>query len=319
MRASGVARGVTMRFADIDAETNNIDPATIAAQITPRTKAIYVMHYGGNAVDLDAVREVGDAHELPVVEDCAHAVGAAHKGRKIGTGDLCCFSFHSLKNMTTLGEGGMLTTNNDAWAGEAEALRTMGVVGEWASRGTNCIGPYRKPDFLINDHAGGSWDGDWARIEEVGTNYRLSAGAAAAGRVQLRKLDGMNAARRGIAERYNAVVAEIPGLRPVKVPETNECVWHLYTCFVAPDSGVDRNELIRYMEAEHGVEIILRFWPLHLGSALRVAGHEFGECPVCEHVWFEQQVNLPICPTMDEWEGEAVIEGLREGMSKCRK
>ncbi len=314
-----VARGVRVRFADIDPETINIDPSAIEALITRRTKAIYLVHHGGNPADMDAISAIANAHEIPVVEDCAHAIGTESKGRKIGYGDLCCFSFQSLKNMTTLGEGGMLTTNSDEWAAEARTLRQMAVMGETADRGTNLIGPYAKPDFPLLDHSGVSWDKDRVRIDEVGTNLRLSAVQAAVGRVQLRKLESLNAARAGVAERYHKAIADIPGLRAVKVREDNKSAWHLYTCFVQPDSGVDRDVFIKHLQEVHGIQIILRYWPLHLNEALRSVGHQFGECPVCEQVWFEQQVNLPICAAMAEWEIDAVSEALADGMKKCRR
>jgi len=313
-----VARGVTMRFADINPLTLNIDPATIEPQITPNTRAIYVMHYGGNPVDMAAVRAIADAHGVPVVEDCAHASGAAYRGAPVGNGDLCCFSFHSLKNMTTLGEGGMLTTNNEEWAEEVTQLRTMGIVGRTEPRETTDIGPYPKPDFPIADHAAGSWDLDWTRIDEVGTNLRMSTVVAAVGRVQLRKLDGFIAARARVAERYTEAVESIAGLRGPLVAPGDTNAWHLYPCFIEPEAGVEHTELIRFMQQERGVQIILRFWPLHLHNALRARGHEFGECPVCEKVWFEQQINLPICPDMEKGEVSAVCEALAEGMEKCR-
>ena len=122
-----------------------------------------------------------------------------------------------------------------------------------------------------------------------------------------------------MAQRYTDALAEIPGLTPVAVRPEDRSAWHLYTCFVEPDSGVDRNALIEYLETVHGVEIILRFWPLHLNSAFRKAGHVFGECPACEKVWFEQQLNLPICPAMEDWEVGAVIEALAAGMRECRR
>jgi len=314
-----VGRGVHIRFADIDPDTLNIDPATIEAQITPRTRAIYLVHLGGNPADMDPIREIAQAHDIAVVEDCAHAAGSEYKGQKIGNGDLCCFAFSSLKNMVTLGEGGMLTTNNEQWASEAAALRGFLLIGETTTHPTVQFGPYTKPDFLLSDHSGNSWETDWVRIEEAGTNYRMSRPQAEVGRVQLRKLDSFNAVRERIAQRFNEAVASIPGLRPLKILDGCKSSWHLYTCFVEPDSGVDRNALIRYMQEVHGVQIILRYWPLHLNPALRMAGHDFGECPVCEKVWFEQQFSLPICPTMEDWEVDAAIEALAEGMNKFCK
>ena len=316
-----LARGVKIRFADIDAETLNIDPADVKAKVTANTKAIYLVHYGGNPADMDAIRKIADEYNLPVVEDCAHAAGAEYKGRKIGDGDLCCFSFHSLKNMTTLGEGGMLTTTNEKWANEVLKLRTMGVIGQKVGRGADCnrIGPYVKPDFELLDHSTDSWTNDFVRIEEVGTHSRMGSVQAAVGRVQLKKLDGFNADRARIAQRYTKALADIDGIRPMKVEAGNKCAWHLYPCLLQPDSGVDRNTLIKYLQDVHGVQIILRFWPLHLSTEHRSVGHKFGECPVCEKVWFEQQLNLPINPAMEDCQIETVIKAMADGMKKYRK
>ena len=227
--------------------------------------------------------------------------------------------YQSLKNMTTLGEGGMLTTNNDRWAEEASSLRSMGVLGQTVDRGTDRLGPYAKPDSPISDHAGISWTQDYTAIEEVGTHYRLSAVQAAVGRVQLRKIDDLNATRARVAQRYDDAIAGLPGLRRVKIRDGDHNAWHLYPCFLEPESGVDRDALIRHMQDMHGVQIILRFWPLHLSAEHRFQGHQFGECPVCENVWFEQQMNLPICPAMEDWEVEATIEALVDGMGVCKR
>ena len=115
--------GVSLRFGDIDSNTLNLDPKTIEAKITPRTKAIYLVHLGGLMADMDPIMEIAHRHHLFVVEDCAHAPGAEYKGRKAGSiGDIGCFSFHSLKNMSTLGEGGMITFNRDDWAAKVRPL-----------------------------------------------------------------------------------------------------------------------------------------------------------------------------------------------------
>jgi len=314
-----VERGVQVRFADIDPATINVDPASVEAAITPKTKALYLVHHGGNPCDMDALRGICEPRGIPIVEDCAPAIGSAYQGAKIGDGDLCCFSFQSLKNMTTLGEGGMLTTNNDRWAEEASSLRSMGVLGQTVDRGTDRLGPYAKPDSPISDHAGISWTQDYTAIEEVGTHYRLSAVQAAVGRVQLRKIDDLNATRARVAQRYDDAIAGLPGLRRVKIRDGDHNAWHLYPCFLEPESGVDRDALIRHMQDMHGVQIILRFWPLHLSAEHRFQGHQFGECPVCENVWFEQQMNLPICPAMEDWEVEATIEALVDGMGVCKR
>lgn len=313
------ARGVTIRFADIEPDTLNLDPATIEPLITPRTRAIYVVHYGGNPADLAALRDIADRHRLPIVEDCAHAPGARHQGRVIGSGDLCCFSFQSYKNMTTLGEGGMITTRNSSWAKDLRALRTLGVTGEYRRRQSRALGPYRRPSFTLTDHSFGSWDYDLVRLGQQGPNCRMAAVPAAVGRVQLRKLDALNTARRAVARRYDVALSMLTGVRGVRVREGDLSSCHLYTCFLTPDAHVDRNELLRFMQVECKVRMVMRYWPLHLSAVMRAAGHSLGECPVCERVWFEQQINLPIGPLFEEATTTAVIDSLREGMRRCQK
>lgn len=313
-----VARGVSIRFADIDPETLNLDPATIERHITPRTRAIYLVHHGGNPADLSAIRGIAAAHGLPVVEDCAHAPGAAYRGEPIGSGDLCCFSFHSLKNMTTLGMGGMLTTGNETWAQEASRLRAMGIVGQAVPR-QGAFGPYRKPDFDLNDQSAGSWDSGWAAIEETGTNFGMGEVQAAVGRVQLGKLPRVNARRAQIAGQYDDALRQTDALRPLCVHTEDRSAWHLYTCFVRPEAGVDRDELARTLQERAGIGIVLRFFPLHLHAGLQPYGHRYGECPVCERVWFERQLNLPIAPSMTQEQVDWVCEALADGVRACRK
>jgi len=314
-----VARGVRIRFADIDPRTLNLDPSTVPPLIGPRTRAIYVLHHGGNPADLTGLREVAAAHGLPIIEDCAHASGANHRGRMVGSGDLCCFSFHSLKNITTLGMGGMLTTDSDEWAEEASRYRAMGLVGETAPRAADVFSPYARPDFDLNDQSAGSWDFGYERLEGVGTNFGMGEVQAAVGRVQLRKLSGVNERRARVAARYDAAIAGIEGLSPLFVHPEDRSAWHLHTCFVDPDSGLRRDELARYLQERAGIGIVLRYWPLHLHAGLQPFGHRFGECPVCERVWFESQLNLPIGPDMPDGEVDYVCAALRDGAQTCRR
>lgn len=312
-----VARGVQVRFADIDPDTMNIDPRTIPPLITPRTKAIYLVHYGGNPADLDAVRAIADAHGLTVLEDCCHAPGAQYQGRTIGAGDLCCFSFHSYKNMTTLGEGGMVTTPDPLLAKRIRDLRSIGVMAEGTRREVAAFGPYHKPEFELNDHAKGSWDIDVFRVDEIGSNFRMTAVAAAFGRVQLRRLPALNAARRSVAERYDEALSRL-GLRTLRIRPGDRSAWHLYTCFLPPELGVDRNRLLGYLRERHDLAIVLRYWPLHLNSVMRSKGHAFGEAPVCEKIWFEQHINLPIGPLFSDALVDRVVQAIADGLQQCR-
>jgi perosamine synthetase len=307
---------VAIRFADIDPVTLNIDPKTIEAKITKRTKAIFVMHYGGNPVDMDPVMDIAKKHGLAVVEDAAHAPGAEYKGRKIGSiADITCFSFHSLKNMSTLGEGGMLTTNNPQYADAVKKLRTMGILGEKTRRGDTSMGPYAMPAPQLKDHSDGSYNEDFTRIDEWGNNFRMSELQAAVGSVQLRKLDGMNRQRKAAAELLSVGLSHIDGIRTPQTMPGSLNVWHLYPCFI--DGNViraTRDEFIHYLEQQKKIQIILRYFPVHLSDYMRFLGHSFGECPVCEKVWFEQQLNLPINPRIGEDEIGYMVESIEEAV-----
>ncbi|RPJ42681.1 MAG: DegT/DnrJ/EryC1/StrS family aminotransferase [Chloroflexi bacterium] len=317
------AAGVTLRFGDIDPNTLNLDPATIEAKITPRTKAIYLVHLGGLMADMDPIMAIARKHNLYVVEDCAHAPGAEYKGRKAGSiGDIGCFSFHSLKNMTTLGEGGMITFNNDEWAPKVRPLTSIGTVYTRQARSEERIGPYSRSAYEYGDHSAGAFSYDAAGQVRVGNNYRMSEVAAAAGSVQLKKLDGFNQMRIDAAQRLNEGLAEIDGIRIQRTPVGSKHIYHLYVVFYQPlneGSNREKEELIRILDGEDGIEIINRYFPIHLLPEIRCQGHGFGECPVAEKVWFEQHVNLPMYPTLTQAQVDYMIERVDKAVRKVRR
>lgn len=278
------------------------------------------MHHGGNPLDMDAILRIAKKYGLAVVEDAAHAVGAEYKGRKMGGfADITCFSFSTMKNITTLGEGGMITTNNDSYAEMVRGIRTCFPYGEKSKRKTTNLGNYPKPKSPIFMHAGDAWDYDWLRIDEVGTSFRMSTPQAAVGRVQLKKLDDFIAQREKIASRYNKAISKIDGLRPVKILPGCKHAWHLFTFFLDSNTGIKRDDFVYHMKEKHKIDIVIRFWPIHLGGILRMKGHDIGECPVCEHVWFNEQLSLPISPQMQEWEISTIENALAETMETLRK
>jgi len=315
------ARKVRIRFADIDPETLTIEPKTIEDKVTKKTKAIYVMHYGGNPVDMDPVLGIAKKHDLAVVEDAAHALGTAYKGRKVGSlGDLTCFSLQSLKNMTTLGEGGFLTTNRDDYAEMARSLRTYGLVGTRKPKERKAVGPYEASEPRISDHADGAWDYEIEGAEEWGIHARMNEVQAAIGLVQLKKLDKMNKMREKVAQVYNEGLSKIKGIRLWKVRKGNRCSYHLYPCFVKSKTiRVNMFDVIHFLEQKKGVQIIQRYFPIHLTNYMKFYGHNYGECPVCERVWFDEQLNLPINPKMPLDEVTYTVESISETLKTLGK
>lgn len=316
-----LARKCKIRFADIDPNSLNIDPNTIEPLITERTKAIYVVHHGGQAVDMDPVMEIARRYNLRVVEDCAHAPGATYKGRCVGTiGDVGCFSFHSLKNMTT-GEGGMLVTNDDDLFAMAEPLGTIHMYGQMYERADKRIGPYTEPAYYKDWHARNAFNMDYVDGKfEVGNNFRMSDLQAAIGLVQLRKLDRLNERRREIARRLNEGLRGVRGITLQEEKPYAYHIYHLYTLFYHPEVvGASKDDFIRYLEQEAGIQIVVRYFPLHLLAEFRALGYRYGECPVAEKTYFEHQIQLPIYDHLTDWQIEHMIRSVRQAVKELSR
>ncbi|MCD6364819.1 MAG: DegT/DnrJ/EryC1/StrS family aminotransferase, partial [Planctomycetes bacterium] len=214
-------------YADINPRTYNIDPRNIEKLITRRTKAIMVVHYGGLMCDMDPIMRIARKHKLLVCEDAAHAHNATYKGRMAGSiGDIGVFSFHSLKNMS-IGEGGMITTNNDEFAQGAEELRCMNIVpwkpsqkrwtfGNVQMKKTDPVEYWIPSHFDIAQWKGRHW----------GNNYRMSEMQAAIGRVQLERLDEQTNIRRKIGHKITKGISGIKGIIPVFEPKGRKHVFH---------------------------------------------------------------------------------------------
>jgi perosamine synthetase len=312
-------RHVTIKVADIDPFTLNIDPNCIEHLITPKTKAILIMHWGGNPADLAPIYTIAQDHDLVVLEDAAHAVGASYLGHKIGEySDLACFSFSTLKNMSTLGEGGMIVTNNEDYAYKADKLRTNWPLGTRVHVTREAIGEYYQPESIAFMHAGDNWDHDWYNVEEYGSTYRMSTVQAAVGRVQLEKLDIHNNIRENIRQYYDKHLESIDGICALHTIWGCKSSNHLYSFFV-DDEKIDRDRLVKALDEAYDIQIFNRFWPIHLGGIMRMCGHKLGEAPVCERVWFKRQVSLPIYPHMTDGELEYVVSSIAEAVKHVKK
>jgi len=305
---------IRLRFCDIDPDTLNVNPESFAALVTPRTRALYLVHYGGDPAAMDEIMAVAEAHGIVVVEDCAHALGATYKGRAPGVlGDIGCFSFQSYKNITTLGEGGMLTFRDDHWATVARRLRAIEPDADFQPRGEARLGPWRQPDDEIERHAKNAYSEDCVALRHPGTNSTLPEPAAAVGRVQLCRLDRFIERRRAIAHRLDQGLRNIPGVRVPDRSAEVRSAHHLYTCFLDPAAGRDRDEVARHLD-QRGVQVQLRYFPLHLLPEWRMRGHGPGECPNAERIWFYQQINLPIYPQLEDWQVDYMIEALADAV-----
>jgi dTDP-4-amino-4,6-dideoxygalactose transaminase len=312
---------VTPVYADIDPKTFNIDPADIARKVTPRTRAVYVVHYGGQVCDMDPIMEIARKHKLLVLEDCAHAPGAEYKGRKAGAiGDVGVFSFHSLKNLSTCGEGGMITTNRDDFVSPIEKLRCMNIV-DWDAQQTEWTfgrhtlrkmvdGAYKDywvPSHFDVDDINGHW----------GNNYRMNEIQAAVGRVQLKKLDHHNELRRQKGRYLNAGIKGLKGVNGVYESPACRHIYHLYTVTVDP-RVVNRDEFLRTLYREYGVQGILHYQPTYHFKGLKKLGIT-GNCPKAEEFFYASEFNLPMHPRLTRQMLDDTVEGLRKTAAKLRK
>lgn len=294
-------------YADIDPHTYNIDPAEVAKKVTAKTKAIFVVHYGGQAVDMDPIMEIARAHGLAVLEDCAHGHGTMYKGRAAGTiGDVGAFSFHSLKNMT-MGEGGMITTNRDDLVPRIELLRNMNIKS-WE----------QQPYYWLPSHFDVvDVDGKW------GVNYRMNEFQAALGRAQLRKLPKLIEKRREIGRYINAGLQGVRGVTPVYEDGKGEHSYHLYTLCVEPEQlGASRDEFMRCLYFEEGIQGILHYQPNYdfTGVKKYLAERGYGGqfCPIADKFFYKRQMNLPMHPRLTKDDCDAIVTGVRNAAEKVR-
>ena len=285
---------------DVRAEDQNIDPAAVEAAITPRTKVIIPVHFGGQACDMGAIMERAGARGIRVVEDAAHAFPAAHDGQSIGSiGDITAFSFYATKTITT-GEGGMATTNNDGWA---ERMRVMSLHGI-------------SKDAWKRYTAEGSW---YYEIVAPGFKYNMTDIAAAMGLEQLKRADEMLARRREIARKFQAALDEIDALETLEVKDFEAHAWHLFVVRLRPRLlDIDRAEFIEALR-ELGIGASVHFIPLHVHPYYRETyGYKPDDMPVA-HGCYQRSLSLPIYSKMDNAQVERVVQAVADICSAHRR
>lgn len=308
-------------YADIDPYTYNIDPKSVEKLVTKKTKAIYVVHYAGLMVDMDPIMKIAKKHKLFVLEDCAHAPIAEYKGRKAGTiGDIGVFSFHSLKNMTTCGEGGMITTNNDKFAQGAEMLRCMNLSHwhtdqkSWKYGSNIKINKESALDYWLPSHFDvESWNGHW------GNNYRMNEIQAAVGCCQVDKIEMLTEKRRKIGQMLNDGLAGIKGISTAYEPKGYKHVYHLYTvCVEKEELGATRDDFMRVLYKEEGIQTILHYQPTFHFKGLQKMGYDQDQCPNSQKFFYERETNLPMHPRLTDKDVKAMIKGIRNAAEKVR-
>jgi dTDP-4-amino-4,6-dideoxygalactose transaminase len=279
------AVGAKPVLVDIDPDTYNIDLTKIAAAITPQTKAIMPVHLFGRPVDMTALMSIANSHNLKVIEDCAQSASAEWAGQKTGSiGHIGCFSFFPTKNLGCCGDGGAMTVNDPTWAADARMYREHGSRMRYYH-------------------------------EVVGINSRLDALQAAILSIKLRYLDKWTAGRQEVADRYQQLLADIPGIiLPKPTPAPGKSAWNQYTLRILGGTDGSRRDAVRTKLQEVGIISMIYYpLPLHLQEVYQDLGYKPGDFPVTEEV-SHQVLSIPMFPEITAVEQKRVADALNAAL-----
>ena len=300
-----LAIGCKLVFADIDPKTINMDPADVARKITPNTKMIVPVHIGGYPVDMDPIMELAKKHDILVLEDAAHAFGAMYKGRMVGTiGDFAAFSMHEVKNITSFGEGGILTSTIPGIENELKRARFLGLdftcpIKDWLYNITPIQGKHAP---FVPGNASTTEIQGLGLCLQVERNEKIIAERAAAAKY--------------LTERF----AENDAIIPQDLGnEACKPTFHLYLLQIDPEkAGGDIQVLKKKLEAK-GVTQIAHFGPLYRFKIVQDMGYDSDEiakgCPNCEEVFYKRFTHLPLYGLSEEqltYMADAVLESVAE-------
>ena len=297
--------GATLVWADIDPETRLISVKSIEQKISPRTKVIVVVHLYGLMADMDPIMEIARRHHLFVIEDAAQSAGASYKGKKAGSiGDLGCFSFHTHKNISTLGEGGMLTVNRPEWIDLIPGLRHNGMRPFSEPRDRYWIPTMTNVDF--------DWEGVWP--------YKFCLGEVqcALGSKLLERLDAISEKRRSRAQRFLAALSDFPELSFQKTPAGQDHVYHLLTAkYDGRAFGKTRDDFMELMAFTHKVQVIVQYYPLYRYPLFIRAGFGKADCPHTDD-FYDNMVSFPFHHWLSEENVDYMIKAARSTLASLR-
>ncbi len=274
------ALGAKPVFVDIRPDTYNMDPAELARRVTPRTRAIIVVHLYGLPADMDPILAFAKTRKLPVIEDNAQAIGASYKGRPTGSlADAGCLSFYPTKNLSAYGDAGMVVTNSAEIAARVRTLRNHGQSAKYLS-------------------------------SEPGWNSRLDEIQAAILRVKLRHLSNWQRARQSLAAEYNRLFSQFPGVMPPLAPDGFEHVYHQYTI-----RSEQRDALHKFLSERKIGSTVYYPYPLHLQPLYSALGHKAGDFPHSERA-AQEVLSLPMFPELRKEQIARVVETITKFL-KC--
>jgi len=274
---------------DVDLDTFNISPKEIKKKISKKTKAVIVVHYGGQSCDMDEINSIAKSHNLKVVEDCAHSLGSTYKNKKCGNiGTAGCFSFYPTKVITT-GEGGMVTTNNSKINKKVIQLKNQGM---------NILPTKREKTA--------QWRYD---VVDLGYNYRLDEIRASLGLSQLQRIEEINKKRKVIAKKYDKLVGKIKGISIPKTSSDRNHIYHLYTIKIERNYHLTRDQLFHKLH-NNGIGTSVQYYPLHLMSYnFHNYKNKKNDFPNANSLK-DKVLCLPIFPTMSTKQVEYVVSKL---------
>ncbi len=300
-----LAIGCKLVFADVDPKTINMDPKDVEKKITDKTKMIVPVHIGGYPVDMDPIMELARKHDILVLEDAAHAFGAMYKGKKIGTiGDFASFSMHEVKNITSFGEGGILTTTVPGFGPDMKRARFLGLdfscpIKDWLYNITPI--PGKEKPFMAGNASTTEIQGLGLTLQ-IARNEEIIAKRAKAAKY--------------LTERFAANDAIIPqDLGGDDIKPT----FHLYLLQIDPAKAGGDVQVLKKKLEEKGVTQIAHFGPLYRFKVVQEMGYDSDEiaktCPNCEEVFYKRFTHLPLYGLSDEqieYMADAVLESVAE-------
>ncbi len=290
-------------FIDVCADTYNMNVDLIEEKITSRTKAIMPVHIFGQPVDMDAVSEIAEKHNLYVIEDACQAMGAEYKGRKVGSlGDAGCFSFFPTKNLGAYGDGGIITTDDDNLASIVRALRVHGS-GTAGQQAYNILSGADECD--INEVPSGNTAYDKSKYFNyfIGYNSRLDEIQAAILLVKMKYIDWWNERRIQTADYYSRELQNLNLTLP-KIIENVNSVYHMYVL-----QSENREKLTRHLK-EKGISTGIYYpIPLHLQKANKNLGYKVGDLPISEYLSY-RTFAIPIYPELTEEQKKYIVDSL---------
>ncbi len=301
--AAPVTLGAEVDFVDIDPVTYNLDPNQLEDKLTPGTKAVIPVHLYGQPCEMDEIMYLSQKYNFDVVEDAAHAIGAEYKGKKAGTiGATGCFSFHEQKNISTLGEGGMVLTN------DKDIFERISLYRSHCTRVHGNSTKYCKLDETVFPVGKKFW---WQDFDDCGYNFRMTDIQAAVGIEQLKKVDQLNQRRIDNAAYMTENLMDVPGLTLPTVLPHNKHVFHLYPVMVDPkEFGMSKEDLIYDLLNKFGIKVGFHYIPLHYSTAFKNRGFKKGQFPNAEKLG-EQLITLPINPRQTPEALEYLVKSIK--------